>query len=214
MIELHIPDGFLSTPIWMLMWIIALLIVGYAVKRTNAKLGERHVPMMGVLAAFIFAAQMLNMPVAGGTSGHMLGGVLAAVFLGPFAATIVMSTVFTVQAIFFQDGGITALGANIFNMGLIGTILGYYIYQGIRKSIGGDKGILIGAGIAAWIALTLGAMTCAIMLSASGIVPLKVALPAMVGIHALIGVIEAGITVVVVGMVLKSRPDLLELQKI
>lgn len=211
---MHIPDGFLSTPIWMSMWIIAIAIVGYAVKRTNEKLGERHVPMMGVLAAFIFAAQMLNMPVAGGTSGHMMGGVLAAVFLGPLAATIVMSTVFAVQAIFFQDGGITTLGANIFNMGLIGTILGYYIYQGIRKAIGGEKGMLVGAGVAAWIALMLGAIACAIMLGASGVVPLGVALPAMAGVHVLIGAIEAGITVVVVGMVLKSRPDLLELQKI
>ncbi len=214
MIKLHIPDGFLSTPIWASMWFIAILIVGYAVKRTNEKLGERHVPMMGVLAAFIFAAQMLNMPVAGGTSGHMLGGVLSAIFLGPFAATIVMSTVFAVQAIFFQDGGITALGANIVNMGLMGTILGYFIYQGIRKAVGGEKGMLTGAGVAAWIALMLGAISCAIMLGASGVVPLRVALPAMAGIHIFIGFIEAGITIVVVGMVLKSRPDLLELQKI
>ncbi|MDD3420997.1 MAG: energy-coupling factor ABC transporter permease [Methanocellales archaeon] len=214
MIKLHIPDGFLSTPIWVSMWVIALLIIGYAVRRTNEKLGERHVPMMGVLAAFIFAVQMLNMPVAGGTSGHMLGGVLSAIFLGPFAATIVMSTVFAVQAIFFQDGGITALGANIINMGLIGTILGYYIYQGIRKVVGGEKGILIGAGVAGWTSLMLGAISCALMLGTSGVAPLGVALPAMAGIHMFIGVIEAGLTVVIVGMVLKSRPDLMELQKI
>ena len=99
-------------------------------------------------------------------------------------------------------------------MGLIGTILGYYIYQGIRKAVRGEKGILIGAGVAAWIALILGAISCALMLGASGVVPLGVALLAMASIHMFIGVIEAGITVVVVGMVLKSRPDLLELQKI
>jgi len=211
---MHIPDGFLSPSVWVSMWLIAIVILSYSIMRVNKRLGEKHIPMMGVLAAFIFAGQMLNMPVAAGTSGHMLGGVLAAIFLGPFTASIVMATVFIVQAVFFQDGGITALGANMFNMGLIGTILGYCLYQGIRKAVGGSKGILIGAGIAGWLAIVLASAACAIELALSGISPLNLALPAMVSIHVIIGIIEAVITVVVVGYVLKTRPDLLELSKI
>lgn len=196
------------------MWIIAIAILGYSTMRTNKKLGEKHIPLMGVLAAFIFAGQMLNMPVAAGTSGHMLGGVLAAIFLGPFAASIVMASVFIVQAIGFADGGITALGANIFNMGLIGTILGYYVYQGIRRAIGGNKGMLIGAGVAGWLAIVLASAACAIELALSGTSPLNLALPAMISIHMVIGIIEAAITVVAIGCILKTRPDLLELPKI
>lgn len=211
---MHIPDGFLSTKIWMGMWFISIVIVGYAIWRTNKKLGDKHVPMMGVLAAFIFAAQMLNIPVVGGTSGHMLGGVLAAVFLGPIAASIIMATIFIVQAVFFQDGGITTLGANIFNMGLIGTIGGYYIYYGIKKVIAGDSGRFIGVAIAAWLAVVLASAATAIELAASGTVPLEITLPAMVSIHTIIGLIETGITISVVVFVLKTRPDLLNLEKI
>ena len=211
---MHIPDGFLSTEVWAVMWVISAVIIGYAVIRTDKGLGDKHIPLLGVLAAFIFASQMLNTPVAGGTSGHMLGGVLAAVFLGPFAASIVMATVFIVQAVFFQDGGIFALGANIFNMGLIGTILGYYIYYAIKSTVGGSSGKLVGAGVAAWLAVVLASASCAIELAISGTVALSVALPAMVSIHAIIGLIEAGITLSVIAYVSKTRPDLLELEKI
>ncbi|ODS36773.1 MAG: hypothetical protein A7316_09850 [Candidatus Altiarchaeales archaeon WOR_SM1_86-2] len=213
---MHIPDGFLSFPIWAGMWITALIILGYAIMKVNKKLGDKHIPLMGVLAAFIFAGQMLNIPVAAGTSGHMLGGVLAASFLGAMAASVIMATVFIVQAVFFQDGGITALGANIFNMGLIGTIFGYYVYRGVRRVIGEDskKGILIGAGVAAWLAVVLASAACSIELAASGVFPLKESLIGMVAIHSIIGVIEAGITIAVVSFVLKVRPDLFNLEKI
>jgi cobalt/nickel transport system permease protein len=196
------------------MWVTTLAILGYAIKKTNKKLGERQIPLMGMLAAFIFAGQMLNIPIGGGTSGHMLGGVLAAVFLGPLAATIVMSTVFIVQCLLFQDGGLTTLGANIFNMGLIGTILGYYIYCGIRKISKNEKGMTIAAGIAGWSAVVFGSIVCSIELAASGTIPLEVVLPAMTLTHILVGIIEAGITMAVIGLVLKSRPDLLKLPKI
>ncbi|MFQ6050472.1 MAG: energy-coupling factor ABC transporter permease [Candidatus Hydrothermarchaeota archaeon] len=211
---MHIPDGFLSPAVWMTMWIISAGIIGYAILRTNKRLRERHVPLMGVLAAFIFAGQMLNVPIAAGTSGHLLGGVLSAIFLGPFAGSIVMSTVFIVQAVFFQDGGIFALGANIFNMGLIGTILGYYIYTGVKNLIGGTKGMLVGAGIAGWLAVVLASIATSLELGFSGTVPLNYVLPAMVGIHAIIGIIEAAITITVVAYVLRVRPDLLELPKV
>ncbi|MDY6966679.1 MAG: energy-coupling factor ABC transporter permease [Halobacteriota archaeon] len=211
---MHIPDGFLNTPIWVGMWIISIFVVGYAIRKTNKKLKDQHIPLMGVLAAFIFAAQMLNVPIAVGTSGHLLGGVMVAIFLGPFAGTIIMASVFILQSILFQDGGITALGANIFNMGIIGTILGYYIFHGIKSTIGGKNGMIIGAAVAGWIAVVLASVAVSIELYASGIVPLKIVLPPMVGVHALIGLIEAGVTVAVLTVVMRSRPDLLELDKI
>jgi len=211
---MHIPDGFLSVAVWVSLWVVAILILVVAVWRTNKKLGDRHVPLLGVLAAFIFAAQMLNVPVAGGTSGHMLGGVLIAVFVGPMAGSIVMGSIFGVQAVFFQDGGITTMGANIINMGLIGTILGYFIYQSVKKAVKGDRGMIIGAGVAAWIAVVLASAACVFELAASGTSPLGIALPAMVGIHAIIGVVEAAITIAVIKSVLKTRADLLKLPKI
>ena len=208
---MHIPDGFLSTPVWMAMAVLSSVLMLYALNKVKGKLGERSIPLMGILAAFIFAAQMLNMPVAAGTSGHMLGGVLAAVLLGPFTASIVMTSVFIVQAIFFQDGGITALGANIFNMGLIGTILGYYIYKVLHSL---TKQSIASAAVAAWLAVVLAASACAIELAVSDTSPLQIVLPAMAGIHAVIGLVEAGLTVAVLTYVGRSRPDLLKLPKV
>jgi len=208
---MHIPDGFLSTEIWVAMWVVSSLVIFYALSKVKGKLKEKAVPLMGILAAFIFAAQMLNVPIGAGTSGHLLGGVLAAVLLGPFAASIVMVAVFVVQGIFFQDGGITALGANIFNMGLIGTILGYYIYKTGHRLTGNA---LAGAGIAAWFSVVLAASATAIELAISGTADLGIVLPAMAGIHAVIGIVEAGITVAVLAYVLKARPDLMKLEKV
>jgi cobalt/nickel transport system permease protein len=208
---LHIPDGFLNTETWAAMWVVSGLVVLFALSKVKGKLKEKAVPLMGILAAFIFAAQMLNVPVGVGTSGHMLGGVLAAVLLGPFAASIVMVAVFVVQAIFFQDGGITALGANIFNMGLIGTILGFYIYKTGHRLTGN---VLVGAAVAAWLAVVLASIATAIELAFSGTAELGIVLPAMAGIHAVIGIVEAAITVAVLAYVLKARPDLMKLEKV
>ena len=213
---MHIPDGFLSTEIWAGMWLISLLIIGYAVKKTNKGLGDKQVPLMGVLAAFIFAGQMLNvnLVVFGGTSGHMLGGVLAAVLLGPLTASLVMASVFMVQAIIFQDGGITALGANMFNMGFIGTIGGYYIYLTLNKLIKGRNGILLGAAISAWVAVVLASIFCAVEIALSGFSPLGVAIPLMVSVHVIVGLIESALTFTSLSYIMNVRPDLLELKKI
>jgi len=189
---------------------VAGLGVAYAIRKTKTGLGEQQIPLMGVMAAFIFAAQMLNFPIAGGTSGHLIGGVMAGVLLGPWAATLVMSTIFIVQCLLFQDGGLTALGANIFNMGIIGTVFGYYIYRGVAISIGGKRGLFWGVGIASWLAVVLAATLCSIELAFSGTVPLRIALPAMAGVHVLIGVGEAIITVGVISLILRARPDLLQ----
>ena len=206
---MHIPDGFLSTPVVFTMWVITVLAVGYSLKKTNKRITETHIPLMGVLAAFVFAAQMLNIPVAAGTSGHFLGGVLVAIFLGPWAGTVIMATVFIVQAVLFQDGGILALGANIFNMGLLGTVLGYYLYRGLLKVL---KSQITAAGVAAWVAIILASAACALELGVSGTSPLQAVLPAMVGIHVVVGIIEAAVTVVVISAVMKTRPDLLTLE--
>jgi cobalt/nickel transport system permease protein len=203
---MHIPDGFLSMPVVLVMWIITIVFVGYSVRRTNKRITESQIPLMGVLAAFVFAAQMLNIPVTAGTSGHFLGGVLVAIFLGPWVGTVIMATVFIVQAVLFQDGGILALGANIFNMGLIGTVLGYYLYRGVLRML---KSVRIAAAVAAWTAIVLASVACAVELAVSGTSPLHIVVPAMAGIHAVIGIIEAVITVVVISAVIKTRPDLL-----
>ncbi len=205
---MHLPDGFLDFKTWATLDVLSVGVVSYAVKKTTDDLEEKKVPMMGVTAAFVFAAQMLNFPVLGGTSGHLVGAVLAAVLLGPWPATLVMTAIFIVQALFFQDGGLLAMGANIFNMGIIATVGGYVIYSGVRKLVGGDKGILAGTFIASWIAVVLAASAAAIELVVSGTSPLTIALPAMAGVYLIIGFGEAIITTAIVAFILQVRRDL------
>jgi cobalt/nickel transport system permease protein len=206
---MHIPDGFLTVNTWAPAWLISAGAIGYCLKKTALILKDRMVPLMGVMAAFIFAAQMLNFPVMGGTSGHLLGGVLAAVLLGPYAGAIVIAVVLAAQCLIFQDGGLTALGANIFNMSFLGAFGGYFIYNIIRKIIRDNIGIIIGAGIGAWLSVVVASSACAVELAISGTSPLRVVLPAMAGVHTLIGIGEAIITCLVVGFVLRVRPDLI-----
>jgi cobalt/nickel transport system permease protein len=162
---------------------------------------------MGVMAAFIFAAQMINFPVAGGTSGHLLGGTLAAITLGPWAGMLVMTAVIAVQALLLQDGGLLVMGANILNMGLITAAIGYGLYRGV--STGSRTLKLTVAGIAAWLSVMAGALFTSLQLWLSGTSQLQVVIPAMLGVHALIGVGEALITVAALTFILQTRPDLL-----
>jgi cobalt/nickel transport system permease protein len=211
--DLHAPDGFFSVPVALLMWVVAIIVIAVSVQRAGRTFDERAIPLMGVTAAFIFAAQMINFPVLGGTSGHMLGAVLAAVLLGPWAGTLVMASVIGVQALLFQDGGLLALGANIVNMGLVGTIGGYAIYRFAAGLLGGEqRGRLPAAGIAAWAAVMLGALAASLELVASGTTTLAVVLPAMLGTHAVIGIGEALITVGALALIGSVRPDLLQLR--
>lgn len=205
---MHIPDGFLSTNTWVTMWIVSAGGLGFCIKKTKEFLRDKMVPLMGVMSAFIFAAQMLNFPVMGGTSGHLLGGVLAAALLGPWAGAIVIACVLVAQCLIFQDGGLTTLGANIFNMSIIGTIGGYFVYRLIAKAVGGTRGVMIGVAVAAWLSVVVASSVCAVQLALSGTSPLGIALPAMAGVHALIGIGEAIISSLVVAFVLKVRPDL------
>jgi cobalt/nickel transport system permease protein len=208
---MHIPDGFLSPPVAIATGIASAAVIAVALNRTRESLGLRQAPIMGLTTAFVFAAQMINFPVAGGTSGHLLGGALASVVLGsPWAATLSMSTVFIIQSVLFADGGITALGANIFNMGLVGIWVGWWLLQPLQRLLGGSRNRLpLAAGIAAALSVVAASICCAIELAISGTVPLNIALPAMVGVHILIGIGEGLITGGVLTYLVKVRPDLL-----
>jgi len=206
---MHIPDGFLSTPVSVALWIVSVVLIGYALRRVGRDLGERQVPLMGVLAAAIFAGQMLNFSVAGGTSGHLLGAALATILLGPWAAIVVMTSVVSIQALIFQDGGLLALGPNLFNMALIGVAVAYFTYTTVRKLIRAEQaGILVGGALAAWLSILIAALACALELALSGTSPASLAVPAMAGIHMLIGLGEATITVGALGFLYSARRDL------
>jgi len=204
---MHIPDGFLSIVISILCWAVTAGILAIAVSRTNKSLGERQVPLMGVMAAFIFAAQMINFPVAGGTSGHLLGGALAAIMLGPWAGMLVMTAVIAVQGLLFQDGGLLVMGANILNMGLLTAVVGYGLY---RTALGrSQRTKLATAGVAAWLSVMTGALATALQLWLSGTGKINIVVPAMLGVHALIALGEALITVAALTFIFRTRPDLL-----
>lgn len=205
--EMHIPDGFLSISISIICWIITIALLAIAVRRTQHELGERQVPLMGVMAAFIFAAQMINFPVAGGTSGHLLGGALAAIMLGPWPAMLVMASVIGVQGLLFQDGGLLVMGANMLNMGLLTVMVGYGLFRGVIGRA--PRTQLAVAGVAAWLSVMTGALATSLQLWLSGTARLDIVVPAMLGIHALIGVGEALITVAALAFVMRTRPDLL-----
>jgi cobalt/nickel transport system permease protein len=206
--QLHIPDGFLSLIVSLLCWAATAVVISMAVSRTNKSLGERQVPLMGIMAAFIFAAQMINFPVAGGTSGHLLGGALAAIVLGPWAGMLVMTAVIAVQALLFQDGGLLVMGANILNMGLLTAAVGYGLYRGTFGRTRSTK--LAVAGVAAWLSVMAGALATALQLWLSGTSDLQAVVFAMLGVHALIGLGEALITVAALSFIFQTRPDLLD----
>jgi len=205
---MHVPDGLLSLPVAILCWLVTAVLVYVAIRRTKGEIGERQIPLMGVMAAFIFAAQMINFPVAGGTSGHLLGGALAAITLGPWAGMLVMTSVILVQALLFQDGGLIVMGANILNMGLLTVLIGYGLY---RATAGRSLGIRLGvAGVAAWLSVLAGALATALQLWLSGTARLDIVVPAMLAVHALIGIGEALITVAALAFILRTRPDLVQ----
>lgn len=183
--------------------------IGVALRQVRLHLPPRRVPLLGLAAAFVFAAQMLNFPVAGGTSGHLIGGVLVAVLLGPSAAVIVMTSVLIVQCLLFADGGVLALGANIFNMAVVVPIFGYGIYRVVLRVLSGTRGVVMASAFAAWCATVIASISCAGQLAASGTVAWSVAFPTMASIHMLIGIGEAIITALVLVAVANVRPELL-----
>ncbi|MEA3335701.1 MAG: energy-coupling factor ABC transporter permease [Chloroflexota bacterium] len=198
---LHIPDGFLSAPVAVLAWLISVAFIVVAVRISSRTLDERQVPMMGVLAAFIFAAQAFNFPVAGGTSGHMLGGALVAILLGPWPGLLVMTAVIALQALIFQDGGLLAMGANILIMGILTVWVGYFTYRLLSRFNG-----YLAAFLAGWLSVEVAAIVTAALLALSGTSALAVVLPAMAGVHAFIGIGEGLITAAALALVQKALP--------
>jgi cobalt/nickel transport system permease protein len=206
---MHIPDGFLDPRVAAATGVIAGGAVAIGLRRAEATFDERRAPLLGVTAAFVFAAQTLNFPVAGGTSGHVLGAALATVLLGPWLACLVLTVVLLVQAFLFADGGVSALGANVLNMGVVGALGAGVVLGAARRVLPPTRrAFLASAGVAAWLAVVAGAAACAVELALSGTVPLGTVLPAMLGVHVLIGLGEAVVTVAALGAVLSARPDL------
>lgn len=206
--NLHIPDGFLSLTISIVFWIVTAFIVSLAVKHSQQTLKQRQIPLMGIMAAFLFAAQMINFPVAGGTSGHLLGGALAAIILGPWPGMLVMTSVIGLQALLFQDGGLIVMGANIFNMGLITSAIGYGLYAIFQNK---SRKIQLGTiAVASWLSVIASALFTSLQLWLSGVSPARIVFPAMLSVHTLIGIGEALISVAAFSFILQVRPDLIK----
>ncbi|MFH2007754.1 MAG: energy-coupling factor ABC transporter permease [bacterium] len=205
---MHIPDGWLSPPVLLTANALAAGALTWSTLRARKQLSEELVPFMGVMGAFIFAAQMINLPIPGGISGHLMGGTLLAILLGPAVATLVMAAVLLLQALLFADGGLLAFGANFLNMGLIGTLGGYGVYRVVRRLLPDRLGLYVGAALGAWLSTVGGAALAALHIGLSGTAPLGAVTAAALGFHLFIGVIEATITVAVVRHLMTSRPAL------
>lgn len=203
---MHIPDGFFDLKTIAATGTLSGVSLAYAVRKTKTVLRNRQVPLMGVMAAFIFAAQMFNIPVIGGTSGHLIGGVLAAIVLGPWSASIIMTTVLFIQWLLFQDGGFTALGGNILNMAVLAPVVGYYVYRFISNILGGSFGRRAATFIAAWFSVVVAAAAAAVELAFSGNIglSLRTLLSALLFYHVFIGLLEGVITTVVIGYLEKA----------
>ncbi len=210
---MHAPDGFMSLPIAIAGYMVTGTLIAYAAYRTSKELGERQVPLMGVMGAFIFAAQMINFPVAGGTSGHLLGAALVAILLGPWATVLVMTAVVGLQALVFQDGGLVVLGLNIFNMGISAAFIGCWVYDGLGRVLGeGNRRRYVRSFAGAWLSVMVAAILTSVELAASGTSPIGVVLPAMAGVHAIIGIGEGIITAAALAFIASTRRDLLEMR--
>lgn len=208
---MHAPDGFLTAGTAVATGAISVSTVGLALRQSKQRLKDKQIPLAGLTAAFIFAAQMFNFPVAAGTTGHLLGAALAAILLGPTIGAVVVTIVVIVQALAFADGGLTALGYNVLNMAVIPSFGGYAMYRLFRRLLPRSRGGVIGAsGLAALVSVVLAAAAFSIqwLFGASAPVAFDTVFGAMVGVHSLIGIGEGIITGLVVGAVLATRPDL------
>jgi cobalt/nickel transport system permease protein len=208
----HVPDGFLDAPTSVGTAVLAAGFVGFSLRRAvRAELDERTAPLAGLVAVFVFAAQMINFPVGAGTSGHLLGGVLAAVLVGPATATLVLTVVLTVQAFLFADGGVTALGTNILLMGVIGVWAGYGVFRLVVRLLPRrPASVPVAAGVGAFVSVPVAALAFVGLYAVGGAAPIPLATlaAAMGGWHVLIGLGEAAITFLAVSSIVAARPDL------
>ncbi|WP_211435187.1 energy-coupling factor ABC transporter permease [Blastococcus sp. DSM 46786] len=208
---MHVPDGFLDVPTSLATGALAAGTVALALRKARTELDDRTAPLAGLTAAFVFAGQMINFPVATGTSGHLIGAVLAAVLVGPWTAVLCMTVVLLVQAVLFADGGLTALGTNVTLMALMAVVIGYGVFRGLSALLPRTRtGLLTATGTAAFLSVPAAALAFVVLFEIGGTVdvPLGTVAAAMTGVHLLIGLGEAAITVAVVGAVLAVRPDL------
>ena len=206
---MHIPDGFVDLKTVIATSVASAGGLGASIYKVKKIFKARTIAIMGVMAALIFALQMINFSIPGGTSGHLLGGALSSIVAGPSAGSIILSVVLIVQALIFNDGGITALGANIFNMAIIGVLSSYLIYYLIRKISKSKVNFYIAIAVASWLSVVLASFFAALELGISGTYEMAVTLKAMVLVHMVIGVGEAIITTAIIAFVDRIRPDLI-----
>jgi cobalt/nickel transport system permease protein len=207
----HVPDGFLDAPTSVATGVVAAVGIGLALRGARRELDDRTAPLAGLVATFVFATQMLNFPVASGTSGHLLGGALAAVLVGPSTGLLCMAVVFLVQCLLFADGGITALGTNISLMGIVTVVVGWAVFRGAQAVLPKKVSMVApAAAAAALVSVPVASMVFVALYAAGGTVdiPLGQLTTAMVGVHTLIGIGEAAITFLAVGSIVAVRPDL------
>lgn len=214
---MHIPDGFLTLQICAIAYLVTIVFWYFAFKKARERLDDRHIPLLAVLTAMFFAAQMMNYPIIGGTTAHLLGGPIVALTLGPYAGLISMTIILVLQALLFGDGGIITLGANVLNMGIIGVFIPYLIFVGINKFIKGKRGIVVGAFLGAFVGDLFAAIAAGLELGLS--VPvflygISISVPAMAIHHSVIGIIEGIVTSLIILTFVKARPDLLNIPKI
>jgi cobalt/nickel transport system permease protein len=209
--QLHIPDGFINAPVSLISLAVAAFFIYLALRGAKNQLDEKVAPLAGLAAVFIFAMQMINFPVAAGTSGHLIGGALAAILIGPWAGVLAVTVVLFVQALFFADGGLIALGLNVINLSVIATLGSWYIFKLLQKIFPKNRiGFLTATAIAAYISVPLSAVGFSIQFAIGGTAAIELSkvLIAMLGVHAVIGIGEAIITVLTVSAVLSVRRDL------
>jgi cobalt/nickel transport system permease protein len=207
----HVPDGFIDAPISAATGVVAAAAVAVSLRGARRELDERTAPLAGLVAAFIFAVQMLNFPVAAGTSGHLLGGALAAILVGPYTGVLCVSVVLLMQGILFADGGLTALGVNITDMAVVTTVVAYAVFRGLVKVLPRGRGSITAASfVAAVLSVPAAAAAFTLIYAVGGTtdVSLGKVATAMIGVHVLIGIGEAAITALTVGAVVAVRPDL------
>ncbi|MEO9323207.1 energy-coupling factor ABC transporter permease [Nocardioides sp. C4-1] len=208
---MHVPDGFLDAPTSIATGVVAVAAVGVSLRKARAELDDRTAPLAGLVAAFVFATQMLNFPVAGGTSGHLMGGAIAAVLVGPWTGVLATSVVFIVQALLFADGGITALGTNIVLMGVTTVAVGWGVFRALQAVLPKTTAMVpVAAGLGAFVSVPVASLVFVSLYAVGGTadVPLGTLTGAMVGVHVLIGIGEGVITFLAVGSVIAVRPDL------
>jgi len=208
---MHVPDGFLDAPTSIATGAVAAVAVGVALRGARRELDDRTAPLAGLVAAFVFATQMLNFPVVSGTSGHLMGGALAAILVGPFTGLLCMATVFLVQCLLFADGGITALGTNIDLMGVVTVVVGWSVFKALQRVLPKRLSMVAPtAGVAALLSVPAAAGAFVLLYAVGGTADLSLSslATAMIGVHVLIGIGEAVITGLAVGSIVAVRPDL------